>query len=120
MKKIVIIGILGIISFISFGQCFNPPKTTIPNPVSVHDTGLWRIDTTNAILKQFYFETCGGTIVPAGYIGWDFDLPSEFGTTDATDTYLHIASFKRYLAMPDWQDLQLGMCIKQTAQVLRL
>lgn len=59
---------LGLFSMTVFGQSgFNPPKTTIPNPVSVHDTGLWRIDTTNAILQQFYFETCGGTIVPAGY-----------------------------------------------------
>jgi len=31
-----------------------------------------------------------GSTAPAGYIGYDFDLPADFGSTDATDTYFHI------------------------------
>ena len=49
----------------------------------------YNTDTAKQILQKLYFETCGISI-PSNYIGFDFDLPSEFGTTDATDTYLHI------------------------------
>ena len=30
-----------------------------------------------------------GVNIPSNYVGFDFDLPNQFGSTDATDTYLH-------------------------------
>lgn len=39
-----------------------------------------------------------GSTAPAGYIGYDFDLPTDFGSTDATDTYFHIL----YLSTAYW------------------
>ena len=36
------------------------------------------------------FTQCGNGAIPSNYIGYDFDLPNDFGTTDANDTYLHI------------------------------
>lgn len=35
----------------------------------------------------------GGAGIPPTWIGYDFDLPTDFGTTDATDTYLHLVYF---------------------------
>lgn len=31
-----------------------------------------------------------GSSAPAGYAGFEFDYPADFGTTDASDTYMHI------------------------------
>lgn len=111
--KIYFLFILVGFSSIVFGQSgFNPPKTKIAEPLKVENIGIdtvrvldsvrvhfenqyidtavsSRIDTTNALLKQFYFENCGNAI-PSTHIGWDFDLPVDFGTTDATDTWFHL------------------------------
>ena len=31
-----------------------------------------------------------GVNIPSNYVGFDFDLPNQFGTTDASNTYLHL------------------------------
>ena len=46
----------------------------------------------NIIAVEPKYDNILGGVLPAGYIGYDFDLPNDFGTTDATDTYLHIFS----------------------------
>lgn len=41
-----------------------------------------------AVEPKFYVTEVPS--VPAWYTGYDFDLPTDYGTTDATDTYFHI------------------------------
>lgn len=51
-------------------------------------------------IPPFTFTQCGNVAIPSNYIGYDFDLPNDFGTTDANDTYLHIFSLSTQYFYP--------------------
>jgi hypothetical protein len=65
--------------------------TWIPQPIPSICEDLNMIPDGNYTLST-KFVALQGINIPSNYVGFDFDLPSQYGSTDATDTYLHLCA----------------------------